>query len=250
MYCISMDSSSFSPHVLFRHYREYLGMSQMDLAVKMGTTQTTVARWETGAAPITSQVMQHATVLVERKLYLDLRQALTKLVPQLTLADYEGVFAVPSPKLTVDRNGHVYLGLIEVMGHREHAFYISVTDSRLYAIDRENHATLVDQAFVDKLKIRGVLREQVAAKDDPLKQRARIRQMAEECCPGAEVIFDDAQPINWIRFRLDDPQTGRILGTPSGHYHVSEVADMPDEKIRTLIGGLNPYALPVTERRI
>jgi hypothetical protein len=222
----------------------------MDLAVKMGTTQTTVARWETGAASITAQVMQHATVLVERKLYRDLRQALTKLLPQLTLADYEGVFAVPSPKLTVDRNGRVYLGLIELMGHREHAFYISVTDSRLYAIDRENHATLVDQAFVDKLRIRGVLREQVAAKDDPLKQRARIRQMAEECCLGAEVIFDDAQPINWIRFRLDDPQTGRILGTPSGHYHVSEVADMPDEKIRTLIRGLNPYALPVTERRI
>ena len=152
--------------------------------------------------------------------------------------------------MTVDRNGRVYLGLIELMGHREHAFYISVTDSRLYAIDRENHATLVDQAFVDKLKIRGVLREQAAAKDDPLKQRARIRQMAEECCAGVEVIFDDAQPINWIRFRLDDPQTGRILGTPSGHYHVSEVADMPDGKNSDTDQGLNPYVLPVTERRI
>ena len=242
-----MDSFNFLPHVLFKYYREYLGVTQMDLAIKMGTTQTTVARWETGAAPITTQVMQHATVLVERKLYRDLRQALTKLAPQLTLADYEGIFAVPSPKLTIDRHGSVFLGLIEVMGHREHAFYISVSDGRLYAIDRENQATLVDEAFIDKLKVRGVLREQSTSKDDPLRQRARIRQLAEECCPGAEVIFDDAQPINWIRFRLDDPQTGRILGTPSGHYHVSEIADMPDDKIRMLVRALNPYAVRALE---
>ena len=136
------------------------------------------------------------------------------------------------------------------MGHREHAFYISVTDSRLYAIDRENHATLVDQAFVDKLKIRGVLREQAERRTIRSSSAHEYVRWPKNAGAGVEVIFDDAQPINWIRFRLDDPQTGRILGTPSGHYHVSEVADMPDEKIRTLIRGLNPYALPVTERRI
>ncbi|MEI9980904.1 MAG: helix-turn-helix transcriptional regulator [Edaphobacter sp.] len=238
-----MDQLNFQAHVVFKYYREYLGMTQMDLAVKMGTTQTTVARWESGAASITAQVMQHVTVLVERKLYRDLRLALTKLVPQLTLADYEGIFAVPSPKLTIDRHGLVYLGLIEVMGHREHAFYISVSDGRLYAINRENQATLVDEVFIDKLKVRGVLHEQTKSKDDPLQQRARIRRIAEECCSGADVIFDDAQPMNWIRFRLDDPNTGRILGTPSGHYHVSEIADMPEDNIRMLVRALNPYAV-------
>jgi DNA-binding XRE family transcriptional regulator len=238
-----MHLSDFQPRLMFKYYREYLGITQMDLAIKMGTTQTTIARWESGAAPITAQVMQHAAALVERKLHRDLRQALTKLVPRLTLADYEGIFAVPSPKLTIDMHGLVYLGLIEVMGHRKDAFYISVSDGQLYAIDRENRARLVDDAFIEKLKVRGVLHEQKTSKDDPVQQRARLRQIAEECCPEAEVIFDNAQPMNWIRFRLDDPKTGKILGTPSGHYHVSEIADMSDDKIRMLVRGLNPYAV-------
>ena len=216
-------------------------MTQIEIAVKIGTTQTTVARWESGSAPITDQVMKHATVLVERKLYRDIRQIMTKLVPQLTLADYEGIFAVPSPRLTTDSRGRVFLGLIELMGHREHAFYISVLDHQLYAIGRDNNAILVDGAFVNKLKMRGMLPSQTASKDDPLVQRARIRCIAEESCRGVEVIFDDAQPINWIRFRLDDPGTGTILGTPSGYYHASEIADMSDEKIRMLVKALNPY---------
>ena len=65
----------------------------------MGTTQTTVARWETGAAPITAQVMLHATVLVERKLYRDLRQALTKLLPQLHAGRLRGGLRGSQPEV-------------------------------------------------------------------------------------------------------------------------------------------------------
>jgi transcriptional regulator with XRE-family HTH domain len=229
--------------VVFKHYREYLGMSQMETAVKMGTTQTTVARWESGSTPVAAQVMQHITVLVERKLHRDIRRTMAVLAPQLTLTDFEGIFAIPNPRLTTDNHGRVFLGLIELMGHREHAFYISVPDSQLYAIDRNNDATLVDQDFIGRLKMHGVLQSRPENKDDPLVQRARIRKIAEAHYQRVEVIFDDSQPINWIRFRLDDPTTGRILGTPSGYYHASEIADMSDETIRKLVTALNPYAV-------
>jgi|SRR5208337_4706745 len=237
-----MDNQ-LSTNICFKHYRTYLGLSQMELATKMGTTQTTVARWESGTTPITPQVMQHIKVLVERKLYRDMRNALTRLKPDLTLLDFEGIFAVPSANLTIDERGKVYLGLVEFMGHREHAFYISVDDMNLYGIDRDNRAVLVDKEFVSKLRFRGVLQSRPEGKDDPILQRARIREIAEAACVGSEVVFDDGQPITWIRFRLDDLKSGRILGTPSGYYHVSEIADMSDDAIEKLIRALNPYAV-------
>ena len=236
-----MSHTSLANHVVFKHFRDFLGFSQMELAVKMGSTQTTVARWESGSTPIPTQVMYHIRVLVERKLYDDMRRALSALVPQLTLADFEGIFAVPNPVITTDNRGRAFLGLIELMGHREHAFYISVPDSQLYAIDRNGEATLVDKEFVGSLRLHGTLESFVETKDDPLFQRARIRRIAEGLCHDATVIFDDAQPINWIRFRLDYRATGAILGTPSGYYHVSEIADMTDEMIRDLVCSLNPY---------
>jgi hypothetical protein len=44
--------------------------------------------------------------------------------------------------------------------------------------------------------------------------------------------------INWIRFRLEDPRSGTILGTLSGYF-----AEMLDEKIRMLVKALKPYAV-------
>lgn len=240
---------TLSSQAIFKHYREYLGLSQMEIAVTMGTTQTTVARWESGSAPIVAQVMQHITVLVERKLYRDIRRTMALLAPQLTLTDFEGIFAVPNARLTTDNRGRIFLGLIELMGHREHAFYISVPDSQLYAIDRNNDATVVDQNFIARLKMHGVLQNRLEKKDDPLVQRARIRKIAEDHCRGVEVIFDDSQPVNWIRFRLDDPMTGRILGTPSGYYHASEIADMSDEILWKLVAALNPVLSKGSEKR-
>jgi transcriptional regulator with XRE-family HTH domain len=234
---------ALSSQAIFKHYREYLGLSQMETAVKMGTTQTTVGRWESGSTPIAAQVMQHITALVERKLYRDIRRTMALLAPQLTLTDFEGIFAIPNPRLTTDNRGRIFLGLIELMGHREHAFYISVPDSQLYAIDRNNDATLVDQDFIARLRMHGVLQNRPEKKDGPLVQRARIRKIAEAHWRDVEVIFDDSQPINWIRFRLDNPTTGRILGTPSGYYHASEIADMPDEALRQLVAALNPRAI-------
>src|ERR1700683_2577667 len=107
-----------SDHVKFRHYRDYLGLSQMELSSLMGTTQTPVARWESGAVAIVRQVMRHLRVLVERKLYEDIRQALTALKPDISLADFESVFAIPDSVLTLDNLGRVYLGFVSIDGHR------------------------------------------------------------------------------------------------------------------------------------
>ena len=77
-------------------------------------------------------------------------------------------------------------------------------------------------------------------KNDPRFQQERVTRIAAELIPGCSVIFDPDQPLSWLRFRIDAPVIGTILGV-SGHYHVSEIADWPDERLRTYIRALTPY---------
>ncbi len=53
----------------FKLYRQYLGLSQSELADEMGVTATSVSRWETSTVPISpySQAMMHIKALVEKK---------------------------------------------------------------------------------------------------------------------------------------------------------------------------------------
>ncbi len=228
-------------NVTFKLYRRYLRLSQSDLAGKMGTTQTSVARWESAESPITPLVMSYAKALVQIKLQQDIQTAFASIMPEIRLCDFEGLYAIPSTAFTFDSRGNGYLGLIEIMGHREHALYISVENGGAYAIDREGRASAVDRDFLNSLKVVASLRERAKVKDDPLFQRKRIVTIAQQAIPDCEVVFDNSQPLTWVRFRLDDPGTGTILGTPSGHYHISEIADWPDDKLRDYIRALNPY---------
>lgn len=54
---------SAQPVEVFRSLRAELAVSQSELAALMGTTQTSVARWETGAQPISAMVMKHLMLL-------------------------------------------------------------------------------------------------------------------------------------------------------------------------------------------
>jgi hypothetical protein len=75
------------------------------------------------------------------------------------------------------------------------------------------------------------------AKDDPSIQRERIRMIAQEEAPYAEVVFDSGKAFSWIRFRLDGRDTGKVLGV-SGEYHSSIVADWTDNEVREHIKAL------------
>ncbi len=83
--------------------------------------------------------------------------------------------------------------------------------------------------------------QEVAAKDDPRFQRERIARLASEVVPGCRVVFDSEEPFPWIRFRLEDAASGQILGTSSGDWHSSEIADWPDARLRNFIGATAPY---------
>ncbi len=76
-------------------------------------------------------------------------------------------------------------------------------------------------------------------KDDPQYQRDRIERIVGELIPDCTVVFDLDQPPNWLRFKIDAPSTGTILGV-SGHHHASEVADWSDEYLRGYIRAIAP----------
>jgi hypothetical protein len=71
-------------------------------------------------------------------------------------------------------------------------------------------------------------------KDRPEVQSKRIERIADEIVPGCSVLFDSTEPPSFLRFRIDAPRDGRILGV-SGRYHVSEIADWPDQRLTAYI---------------
>ena len=76
-------------------------------------------------------------------------------------------------------------------------------------------------------------------KDDPTVQQNRIRQIAEELIPSCTVVFDPDQPPSFLRFRIDAPVVGTILGV-SGDFHSSEIADKSDEWLRGYMRAIAP----------
>jgi transcriptional regulator with XRE-family HTH domain len=234
--------SDFTEAQRFRFYREFLGLSQAQLAATMGTTQTSVARWENDLAPISAMTMSHVKALVELKLREEIRKLFARLRPELYLCDFEGLFAIPSSTFTADRNGNIYLGIAEIMGHREHGLYVRIDDHQWYAIGRDGRAIKVDNDFLRQIRLAGRLQGGgMSLKDDPRVQRERIRRIAAKVYPKGEVVFDLSQPFTWIRFRVDDAEAGIMLSQPSGHYHVSEIADWADEKLENYLRALGPY---------
>lgn len=78
------------------------------------------------------------------------------------------------------------------------------------------------------------------AKDKPEVQRARIVALAKEIYPNGTVVFDEKQPRSFIRFRIDDTQTGTILTSAYPEYLSSELADKSDDQLRALLRAVGP----------
>lgn len=55
-----------SPESL-KSLRVELGMSQTELAQALGTTQTSVARWEGGSQPLSKMVLNHVLLLLRNR---------------------------------------------------------------------------------------------------------------------------------------------------------------------------------------
>jgi hypothetical protein len=88
-----------------------------------------------------------------------------------------------------------------------------------------------------------------AAKDNPKVQRARIVALAKEIYPNGTVVFDENQPRSFIRFRIDDTQTGTILTSAYPEYHSSELADKSDDQLRGLLRALGPQFAKEDEKQ-
>lgn len=224
---------------------EFLGSSQAQLALMMGTTQTSVARWESAISPISPMTISHVRVMVALRVKEEVQKLFARLVPELALCDFEGLYALSSVQFTTDSVGNLYIGMVEIMGYRKHLLYIRLDDGQWYGLDRENNALKVDKDFLRAVRMTGRLRaesfgEAAPTKDDPRVQRERIRKLASEVFPDFVVVFDDSQPFTWIRFRFDERTLGKVMGTPSGHFHVSEIADWPDEKLIRYMEALVP----------
>jgi uncharacterized radical SAM superfamily Fe-S cluster-containing enzyme len=72
--------------------------------------------------------------------------------------------------------------------------------------------------------------------DDYGVQSARIVRAAKSLCPSCEVTFDTNVAPRWLRFRIEDGSVQLTKAWP--HYHVSEVTDWSDEKLRQVIEAL------------
>ena len=226
-------------------FREFLGLTQAQLAAVLGTTQTSVARWESGISPTSPMTLGHVRALVEARVKEETQRLFAKLVPELALCDFEGLFGVPSLAFSTDLEGNLYLGMVEIMGYRKHSLHIRLDDRQWYGLDREGCAVKVDQEFLRSVRLAGRLHQEPsqverALKDDPRMQRERIRKLATAVFPKFVVVFDDSQPYTWIRFRFDEANIGTMIGSPSGHFHVSEIADWSDEKLCSYMQALAP----------
>jgi hypothetical protein len=64
-------------------------------------------------------------------------------------------------------------------------------------------------------------------------QSGRIIQAVKSLCPRCVVTFDPSHAPKRLRFRIEDGSTTLTKAYPE--YHVSEVADWSDEKLRQVI---------------
>jgi glutamine amidotransferase-like uncharacterized protein len=70
-------------------------------------------------------------------------------------------------------------------------------------------------------------------KDDFGLQSQRVVDAVRKMCSQCTVTFDNSRSPHWIKFRIDD---GSVLLTKvHPEFHVSEVADWPDEKLMQMI---------------
>ncbi len=136
---------------LFSAYRKYLRLSQSQLAAEMGTTATSISRWESAKEPITWRTMGHLKALVAVKVHQEMRKAFAQLAPDLQLSRFADLFGIPTSEVIEDRNCNKYVGSITIGGYHDHSFHFSLEDGALHAIGRDRSAVRVTKLFLRKL---------------------------------------------------------------------------------------------------
>jgi len=131
-----------------KRYRGFLGLTQAELAAAMGTTQTSVGRWESGISPISAMTMGHVRALVAQKVGEEMRRLFAVLLPKLALSDFSQLFGSPGALFADDNKGNLYLGTVFIEGYRRHSLHIRIDDGQWYGLDREGQAVKVDGAFL------------------------------------------------------------------------------------------------------
>lgn len=136
-----------------KRYRNFLGLTQSELASELQTTTTSVSRWESEIVPIAPMTMAHLREMIVVRLQQEIKGLVAALVPKLTISRYHSLFSVPDARFTKDRDGHLYLGSVYIdPGYKRHVLYLRVDDRKWYGLDRDERATEVDEEF-----LRGVI---------------------------------------------------------------------------------------------
>lgn len=78
----------------------------------------------------------------------------------------------------------------------------------------------------------------MAEKDNIPLQSERIVNAVKDLNPDCIVIFDKDAGFNKIRFRIEIESSGLVLTSAFPHFHVSEIADMSDERLKQTIKAL------------
>ena len=137
-----------NPTEQLKLYRKFLGLTQAQLAAEMGTTQTSVGRWESGLSPISVRTMGHVRTLAAVKIGEEIRQLFADLLPQLSLCNFNALCGHPSAVLTDDDKGNWYFGAVFIDGYRKHSLHLRLADRKWYALDRQGCAVNVDRRFL------------------------------------------------------------------------------------------------------
>ena len=129
-------------------YRGFLDLTQAQLAAELGTTQTSVGRWESDIAPISMRTMGHLRVLLTARIIEETRRLFTELISKLTLSEFDGLFGNPDAGFGEDSSGRLYLGSVFIEGYRPHSLHTRLDDRKWYGLDRDGKATRIDEAFL------------------------------------------------------------------------------------------------------
>jgi transcriptional regulator with XRE-family HTH domain len=132
-------------------FRGFLGLTQTQLAEKLCTTQTSIARWESGIEPITLKNMAHIHEVVRERVQQSTGQLFKELLPRLLHSEFVDLFSSFSTHITEDIAGNLYLGSVVIGGYRKHSLSIRIEDGRWYGLDRDGRAVLVDQDFLQEV---------------------------------------------------------------------------------------------------
>lgn len=132
-------------------YRAFLDLTQAQLATELGTTQTSVGRWESGITPISMRTMGHLRALVTARIMEETRHLFTELIPKLTLSEFDGLFGNPDAGFSEDSVGRLYLGSVFIEGYRRHSLHIRLDNRKWYGLDQDGKASRVDEAFLQSV---------------------------------------------------------------------------------------------------